>query len=400
MSPLIQKIVHFPQNTTTLTSSYKLPKRLLHLIKIPVEKGLDAQNFRCKTCCRNIGVGFGQFKNCALNGNYYCEDCFSSGGDSLIPSYAILNTDFKPKYISNSSRVLLQSIMDQPLFKVDFLNPYIYEHSKNMRKIRDIRRKLGYSVMYLLSCKNSVANDIRRRLWPHNHLHSDIHAYSLMDLECVANGTLERRLSTLLASTLSHIWDCPLCLQKGFFCELCSSDRPIYPFQTETVCQCPNCSACFHRTCSTKFGLKEVKDENLNEKDFQKNSNEDTQECQQNNCPKCLRRAKLASSAGGLFSSSPSSLLNLSPGSSHHLLSTKICDFYILLQVANKENALLTSEMVYLHYVTFGTINQFHTFWNLNGRFWTDLGRNLELFNNILCPVYYYAYVNLDDIDI
>jgi len=36
--------------------------------------------------------------------------------------------------------------------------------------------------MYLLSCKNSVANDIRRRLWPHNHLHSDIHAYSLMVL--------------------------------------------------------------------------------------------------------------------------------------------------------------------------------------------------------------------------
>jgi len=88
--------------------------------------------------------------------------------------------------------------------------------------------------MYLLSCKNSVANDIRRRLWPHNHLHSDIHAYSLMvlnkfilnifnylkDLECVANGTLERRLNTLLTSTLSHIWDCPLCLQKVFLFKL------------------------------------------------------------------------------------------------------------------------------------------------------------------------------------
>ncbi|CAK5069575.1 unnamed protein product [Meloidogyne enterolobii] len=203
--------------TSLLSTPYKLLKRFYHLINIPNEKGLDAQNFRCKTCCRNIGVGFGQFKECALNGYYYCEDCFKSGGESLIPSRAILNADFKPRSISNASRVLLQSIMDQPLFRVDFLNPYIYEHSKNIRKIRDIRKKLGYSVMYLLSCKNSVANDIRRRLWPHNHLHSDIHAYSLMDLECVANGTLERRLNTLLTSTLSHIWDCPLCLQKVFF---------------------------------------------------------------------------------------------------------------------------------------------------------------------------------------
>nr|CAD2204610.1 unnamed protein product [Meloidogyne enterolobii] len=299
--------------TSLLSTPYKLLKRFYHLINIPNEKGLDAQNFRCKTCCRNIGVGFGQFKECALNGYYYCEDCFKSGGESLIPSRAILNADFKPRSISNASRVLLQSIMDQPLFRVDFLNPYIYEHSKNIRKIRDIRKKLGYSVMYLLSCKNSVANDIRRRLWPHNHLHSDIHAYSLMDLECVANGTLERRLNTLLTSTLSHIWDCPLCLQKGFFCELCSSDRPIYPFQTEIVCQCPNCSSCFHRSCSNKFSLKE-------EEDVEQN-NEDLQKCQQNTCPKCLRKAKLASGgrgSAGLLSSTPS-LSNLSPGSSQQI---------------------------------------------------------------------------------
>uniref|UniRef100_A0A915N4U6 RUN domain-containing protein n=1 Tax=Meloidogyne javanica TaxID=6303 RepID=A0A915N4U6_MELJA len=276
--------------TSLLSTPYKLPKRFYHLINIPNEKGLDAQNFRCKTCCRNIGVGFGHFKECALNGYYYCEDCFKSGGESLIPSRAILNADFKPRSISNASRVLLQSIMDQPLFRIDFLNPYIYEHSKNIRKIRDIRKKLGYSVMYLLSCKNSVANDIRRRLWPHNHLHSDIHAYSLMDLECVANGTLERRLNTLLTSTLSHIWDCPLCLQK-----------------------CPNCSSCFHRSCSNKLSLKE-------EEDVEQN-NEDVQKCQQNTCPKCLRKAKLASGgrgSAGLLSSTPS-LLNLSPGSSQQL---------------------------------------------------------------------------------
>jgi hypothetical protein len=50
------------QHTSSLSTPYKLPKRFYHLIKIPVERGLDAQNFRCKTCCRNIGVTFGQFR--------------------------------------------------------------------------------------------------------------------------------------------------------------------------------------------------------------------------------------------------------------------------------------------------------------------------------------------------
>jgi len=47
-------------------------------------------------------------------------------------------------------------------------------------------------------------------------------------------------------------------------------------------------------------------------------NNEDVQKCQQNTCPKCLRKAKLASGgrgSAGLLSSTPS-LLNLSPGSS------------------------------------------------------------------------------------
>jgi len=50
-------------------------------------------------------------------------------------------------------------------------------------------------------------------------------------------------------------------------------------------------------------------------------NNEDVQKCQQNACPKCLRKAKLASGgrgSAGLLSSTPS-LLNLSPGSSQQI---------------------------------------------------------------------------------
>lgn len=49
------------------------------------------------------------------------------------------------------------------------------------------------------------------------------------------NGVLERRLNSIITFAVSHINACALCLQKGFVCELCSSKRVIYPFQTDIV---------------------------------------------------------------------------------------------------------------------------------------------------------------------
>uniref|UniRef100_A0A915CST0 Secreted protein n=1 Tax=Ditylenchus dipsaci TaxID=166011 RepID=A0A915CST0_9BILA len=53
-----------------------------------------------------------------------------------------------------------------------------------------MRTKLSLAVMYLLSCKQSIAEDIKRRaascsrgLWPSDYLYTDIHLYSITGLE-------------------------------------------------------------------------------------------------------------------------------------------------------------------------------------------------------------------------
>ncbi|KAL3101078.1 hypothetical protein niasHS_001538 [Heterodera schachtii] len=276
---------------------YRLPRRLLRLTQIPRELGLDAQEFRCAGCRRNIGASFGPFNVCALNGRCYCVGhCINAtnasgenGATTIIPARVLLNGDFRPRMISRESLMLLRSVGEKPFMHLDMLNPQIYAHCQLLRKVRNLRHVFSLHVLYLFSCKDSVAEDAKRRIWPQKHWHEDIHLYSIADFESVANGTMERRLNALIIFAQCHIQGCQICLQKGFFCELCNaSDQPIYPFQTDITLRCPNCASVFHKECAKKAGLDDCICGLSSE-----------QQQQQNKCPKCIRRAKYASTTTG-----------------------------------------------------------------------------------------------------
>jgi hypothetical protein len=250
------------------TDEYGISRDMfLMLTRIPTEKGLDAQDFRCPSCRKSIGGSFSAFKMCNLDAQYYCDECFKKGDESIIPSREMLNWDCTPRAIAKPSKAFIKSIIDRPLFHLDQINPRLYEHSKAMAKIQQLRRKLGLVSMYLLSCKQSVAEDLKRRLWPNDYLYSEIHQYSIMDFENVISGVLERRLSSVISFAITHINSCALCLQKGFICEICSAKRVIYPFQTDVVHRCKKCYSVYHRKCMEKVNQQ---------------------------CPKCIRRAKYA----------------------------------------------------------------------------------------------------------
>lgn len=157
---------------------YGIERSLQMLTRIPVERGMDAQEFRCPSCRKSIGGSFGAWRLCNLDGRSYCEDCWKRGDECLIPARMILNWDYRPRPIAKPSRAFLRSVADRPLFRIDALNPQLYAHSPAMNKLRRLRTKLSLVVMYLLSCKQSTAEDIKRRLWPHDYLYTDIHLYS------------------------------------------------------------------------------------------------------------------------------------------------------------------------------------------------------------------------------
>ncbi|KAI6188316.1 RUN domain containing protein [Aphelenchoides besseyi] len=230
------------------------------LTEIPQEHGLDSQDFRCWSCKKSIGGSFAPFKLCNLDSRLYCEECFKRGEDILIPARIILNWDCKPRPICHASKQFLRSIYDHPIIRIDTINPVLYNHAPTLQKIHQLRVKLSLLSMYLFGCKQNIAEDLKRRLWPHEYLYSDVHLYS--DLEESISGVLERRLNTVIDFALGHVLHCPLCLQKGFVCEICKSRKVLYPFQTEIAHRCTDCWSVYHIDCFK----------------------------QQDECPKCKRR--------------------------------------------------------------------------------------------------------------
>ncbi|CAJ0607999.1 unnamed protein product [Cylicocyclus nassatus] len=234
------------------------------IITIPRELGLDAQDFRCPMCRKSIGAVFSKYGVCGIDGLYYCADCMRPGGEMPIPSRVLRSWDWKPRPVSDRGRAFIEANQDTPVIRIDQHNPTLYDHVPVLRTMKMLREQLQIASMYLFNCRESIADDFRRRIWPREHLYNDIHAYSISDLLLLHNGQLEKQVRGFLKHAVDHVMHCSLCRQKGFICEICEANEVIYPFETERTYRCPRCCSVFHSECAS----------------------------QMEDCPKCVRRAK------------------------------------------------------------------------------------------------------------
>ncbi|GMS85263.1 hypothetical protein PENTCL1PPCAC_7438, partial [Pristionchus entomophagus] len=227
---------------------------LRKLTEIATESGLDAQEFRCVMCKTTIGMPtYRAYSVCALDARYYCSECWQQGAERVVPSRLITSWDVKMRKVSPRSRVFLDSIGDKPLLHMDKANPSIYQHSPAIKEVKELREKLQLVAMYLFNCRESVAADLRTRLAPKEYFIDDVHLYSYNDLLTVISGSMARQLKIMLKYAIGHVFDCSLCSQKGFHCEMCNEKAVIYPFQTDLTHRCGECYtvshiACFERT--------------------------------------------------------------------------------------------------------------------------------------------------------
>ncbi|KAK6733114.1 hypothetical protein RB195_017090 [Necator americanus] len=231
---------------------------------IPREIGLDSQDFRCPMCRKSIGAAFSKYGVCGIDGLYYCNDCMRAGGEMPIPSRVLRSWDWKQRPVSDRGRAFIEANQDTPIIRIDQHNPSLYEHVPVMKTIKVLREQLQIASMYLFNCRESIAEDFKRRVWPRDHLYNDINAYSISDLILLHNGQLEKQVRGFLKHAVDHVMHCSLCRQKGFICEMCEAPEVIYPFETETTYRCQRCFSVFHSECATKM----------------------------EDCPKCVRRAK------------------------------------------------------------------------------------------------------------
>ncbi|XP_063315499.1 pleckstrin homology domain-containing family M member 1 [Pelobates fuscus] len=221
-----------------------------YLMYIPIERGLDAQDFKCAGCQRKIGFQFGKAKLCEFSSLYYCASCHHDQL-TIIPSRIVHNWDHTERPVSVQAMNFLSMVENEPLFNVQYLNEQLYSHTGVMHELKYDRERLRLLAEFLITCRSGAIDHLNKRLNHRNYLLDCIHTYSMLDLKQVTTGVFERIMQTVLEFASDHIFECVLCSQKGFICMICNKDEIIYPFQLETTTRCADCKAVFHLYCKT-----------------------------------------------------------------------------------------------------------------------------------------------------
>ncbi|XP_052821358.1 uncharacterized protein LOC128246875 isoform X2 [Mya arenaria] len=224
--------------------------RMCQFSEIANEKGLDAQNFQCKGCSRSIGLIFGKPRTCKFDGWYYCYECHEND-EYYIPALIVHNWDFRKQKVCKKNFEYLQDKEEQPYINVEDINPRLYEHVPEMLEIQNLRVQLMHLKTYLFTCKQSIAEDFRKLIWPRDYLYEGRELYSLADLLQVPTGSLASSLRKVIKFATKHVYSCRLCSQKGFICELCNNPKVIYAFEMDATFRCPQCKTVFHKACKT-----------------------------------------------------------------------------------------------------------------------------------------------------
>lgn len=215
--------------------------------KIATEKGLDVQNFECVGCKLPLSVT--QKPNvCYYTGEYFCKGCMNSE-EINIPARIIHNWDFKLYPVSQKSFSYINEIKDHPVIDFKVLNPFIYGTVEEMAQLLILRNQLNFLRAYLYTCREPVIEQLQKQMWPREYMYEHIHQYSISDLYEIQSSMLAQQLEKVVQFGKDHVFNCWLCSQKGFVCEVCNKPKALFPFDVENVYRCDECSAVFHKNC-------------------------------------------------------------------------------------------------------------------------------------------------------
>ncbi|UJR31583.1 hypothetical protein I4U23_019070 [Adineta vaga] len=213
---------------------------------------LKKQSYLCAGCGRHVEKGYAhRYRYCEYTGKYFCRSCHSDKR-SFLPSYIITRWDFSNKHsVSNFAFDYLNRICSEPSFNIHDLNVKLFEKSKQLRLVGELRWSLFYLRHYILTCrfaKEKGSQQIFQKL--STYIYSDPQMYSIQDLFKTKSGDLIKVLEPIVVNLREHVMTCALCHAKGFICEICMNEKDIiFPFDIETTSVCQVCQSCFHYQC-------------------------------------------------------------------------------------------------------------------------------------------------------
>ncbi|XP_058811221.1 run domain Beclin-1-interacting and cysteine-rich domain-containing protein isoform X2 [Topomyia yanbarensis] len=227
-----------PRPQIIFTYTNPLPDRRAQMTK---------QNFRCAGCGMKVAPAYSsRFRYCHYLGKYNCSMCHKNQM-SAIPAKVIERWDFTFHPVSSFSYHLLNDIAGCPLYRINHLNPKLYEKVRILQVARSIRKSLTYIRDFIVNCRFAEDVTLLFRTIP-DHLTADLDSWSMTDFISVRNGMFQKEKMDFIRRCEKHIFECELCLAHGFFCENCDRKEVIFPWQKRIV-KCSKCGACFHEAC-------------------------------------------------------------------------------------------------------------------------------------------------------
>lgn len=215
--------------------------------KIAREKGLDVQNYECSACKQQLVIT-NKLNVCAFTGDYFCDNCMSESL-SPIPARIIHNWDFKPYPISKKALNFIEENKNNQTIDFKILNPFIYGVVEEMAHLQQLRNQLNFLRAYLYTCREPIIEELQKLMMPREYMYEHIHQYSISDLSEIQNGVLAQHLEKVVNFGKEHVFNCWLCSQKGFVCEVCNKPKALFPFDVEHVYRCDICNAVYHKGC-------------------------------------------------------------------------------------------------------------------------------------------------------
>ncbi|XP_041479858.1 uncharacterized protein LOC121427500 isoform X2 [Lytechinus variegatus] len=250
--PLDFEIIPFSSSPASKHADSRTQDLLSGVTTIANEKGLDSQNYQCKGCTRPVGIIYGKAKVCGYDGCYYCYECHIDE-EAVIPARILYSWDFRKQKVAKHTKSFLQQIEAMPLIDIAETNPSLYKAVPELEEVKGVRMQLKYLKAYLFTCKQSVAEELKKRVWPREYMLDHVHLYSMLDFNQVQTGTLSPILRKVVVFAVKHVQQCALCSQKGFICEICENSKIIYPFDTDLTVQCDRCKSVYHKACKTEM---------------------------------------------------------------------------------------------------------------------------------------------------
>ncbi|XP_066542657.1 protein associated with UVRAG as autophagy enhancer [Hoplias malabaricus] len=228
------------------------PPRFQIIFNVPLTQRrsevIASQHFLCAGCGTEVEPRYiKRLRYCDYLGKYFCDGCHG-GGESMIPGRVLSRWDFGRYPVCIFSKQLLDSIWEQPLFKLSIVAKSLYVQAKDLQRFRDFQEQLISVKNLLRACRLSDGVLTEFQQLP-THLTEELHLFSMDDLVKVKRGQHITTAKMLLRSAAAHVETCELCQANGFICEFCRGQEVLFPFQTDICTRCQDCRACFHSVC-------------------------------------------------------------------------------------------------------------------------------------------------------